>query len=300
MSLSYKWVAELLLLSAIWGSSFLFMHLTSPEINPMALTFIRCVIATAILGAIVYATEKQNLKQMIRYWPILTLLGITNTALPFSIWGYVTEYLESGTMGVINATAPMFGALIAWFWLKDPLRISAVFGMFLGLVGVGILLIMPQDNLTIEPVSVLMGLFACFSYGIAACLSRAKATGMSPMTVAAGSQLYAAIVLLPFTIAVWPEQVPSTAAIASTLFLGVACSGLAFYLYYKLIAEQGVARALANMYLIPLFAVLWGALFLGEILALRTLIGGILILTGVAFTTGYFSFERKNSTDTLM
>lgn len=293
MTMPFRWVAELLLLSAVWGSSFLFMHIASPEINPITLTFIRCVIATIILGGIVYVTEKQSLVQILRYWQVLTLLGITNTALPFSIWGYVTGYLESGTMGVINATAPMFGALIAWFWLKDPLKISTVFGMFLGLAGVGVLLILPQDNLTIEPVSVLMGLFACLNYGVAACLSRNKAAGIRPMTVAAGSQLYAAIVLLPFSIALWPDQMPGNAAISSTLFLGLACSGLAFYLYYKLIAEQGVARALSNMYLIPLFAILWGALFLGEELTLRVLLGGVLVLTGVAFTTGYFSFERK-------
>lgn len=298
MPTQFKWIAELMLLSAVWGSSFLFMHIASPEIDPMALTFVRCVIATLILGTIVYTTDKHSLRSMLRYWPMLTLLGITNTALPFSIWGYVTEHLESGTMGIINATAPMFGALIAWVWLKEALKLSVIFGMLLGLGGVTILLILPQDSLTIEPIPVLMGLFACFNYGIAACLSRAKAAGLTPMQVATGSQLYAAIVLLPFTIAVWPEQMPSTAAIASTLFLGVACSGLAFYLYYKLIAEQGVARALANMYLIPLFAILWGALFLDEVLAMRTLIGGALVLIGVAFTTGYFSFQRKNSLET--
>lgn len=294
----YKWVFELVLLSAVWGSSFMFMRIASPEIGAMPLTFIRCIIATLILGAIVYFQRKEDIRLIFKHWFMLTALAITNTALPFSLWGYVSLTLESGPMGVINATAPMFSSLIAFFWLKEKLSYSAMFGMLLGFFGVAILMIVPKDNINLETIPVLLGLFACVNYGLAACISKARAAGLRPMTVAAGSQLYSAIVLLPLALAVWPEQAPSMSAIYSTAFLGIACSGFAFYLYYKLIVEQGIARTMTNMYLLPLFAILWGALFMGEQLEMRTMVGGALILTGVAFTTGYIKLRKKAETQT--
>lgn len=293
--MQFKWVIELLILSAVWGSSFMFMRLASPEIGPTPLTFIRCIIATGILGTIVYFSYKEELKHILTHWWPLTLLAITNTALPFSLWGYVSLFMESGPMGVINATAPMFSSLIAFVWLKEKLSGSAIFGMALGFTGVTVLLISPGDDVSIALFPALLGLFACANYGLAACISKAKAAGLKPMTVAAGSQFYSALVLLPFAAATWPEAMPSTTAISSTLFLGVACSGYAFYLYYKLIVEQGIARTMTNMYLIPLFAILWGGLFLGEELALRTALGGAIILVGVAFTTGYLRLGRKRA-----
>ncbi|MCY7295000.1 DMT family transporter [Alteromonas sp. a30] len=290
-----KWVVELLLLSAVWGASFMFMRIASPEIAPAALTFIRCVIATFILGAIVYLSYKQEIRHTLTHWWPLTLLAVTNTALPFSLWGYVSLFMESGPMGVINATAPMFSSLIAFIWLKDKLSKSAIFGMCLGFSGVTILLISPNDTVSIALFPALLGLFACANYGLAACVSKAKAAGLKPMTVAAGSQFYSAIILLPFALISWPQKMPSIEAISSTAALGIGCSGYAFYLYYKLIAEQGIARTMTNMYLIPLFAILWGGIFLGETLALRTAIGGAIILIGVAFTTGYLQFGRKKA-----
>ena len=290
--MQFKWVIELVVLSAIWGSAFMFMRIATPEIGAMPLTFIRCVIATAILGAIVHVTRKQDIQLILRHWFLLTALAITNTALPFSLWSYASLYLESGMMGVINATAPMFGSLIAFFWLKERLSLSAVFGMALGFTGVAVLLINPNEEIGLAIFPALLGLFACVNYGLAACISKARAGGLRPMTVAAGSQFYSALVLLPFALWWWPEQGASASAWWSTLFLGVACSGFAFYLYYKLIAEQGIAKALSNMYLLPLFAILWGVLFLGEQLQTQTLVGGALILVGVAFTTGYFNLRR--------
>ncbi|UAA39190.1 DMT family transporter [Paraneptunicella aestuarii] len=290
-----KWVFELLLLSAIWGSSFMFMRIASPEIGAMPLTFIRCVIATVILGAIVYFTRKTELRLILRHWFLLTALAITNTALPFSLWAYVSLFLESGTMGIINATAPMFGVLIAFFWLGEKLTSGALLGLVLGFLGVAMLLIDPASGLSLDIVPVLIGLFACVNYGLAACISKAYAEGLRPMTIAAGSQLYSSLVLLPFALMSWPEQAASAEAWSSTLFLGVACSGFAFYLYYKLIAEQGIAKALTNMYLLPLFAILWGALFLNEQLQLKTFVGGAVVLLGIALTTGLVRVEKRRT-----
>lgn len=196
-------------------------------------------------------------------------------------------------MAVINATTPMFGALIAFLWLKETLSKSAVFGLMLGFTGVCVIMIVPKAGANIELLPVLFGLMAATCYGTAANLTKAKAHGLSPMLVATGSQFYSSIFLFPLALYFLPAAIPSTAALGSAIILAVLCTGYALYMYFQLIAEQGITKTLSVTYLIPLSAIFWGWLVLDEQLALRVFIGGVCILAGVAFTTGYLKLRRK-------
>lgn len=287
-----KWLLELFLLAAIWGSSFMFMRLSVPEMGPFVLTFIRTLIATLFLGTILYLSRREDIKLIFRHWRLLTIIALTSTAIPFSLWGFISYSLESGPMSVINATTPLFGALIAFIWLKETLSRSALVGLFLGFIGVFVLMIVPQNGVQLALIPILAGLIATTCYGIAANFSRSRAAGLRPMVIATGSQFYSTLVLVPFTLHTWPSTMPSLTAWYSVIVLGIACTGFSFYLYFKMIAEQGITKTLSVTYLIPLFAMLWGSLFMGELIEFRTVLGGSFILLGVAFTTGYIKLRK--------
>lgn len=291
--MQFKWLFELTFLAAIWGSSFMFMRLSVNELGAFPLTFTRTVIATIFLGTILYLTRRKDIHLIFRHWKLLVAIAVASTAIPFVLWSFVSYSLESGPMSVLNATTPLFGALIAFLWLNEKLASSAIVGLFLGFIGVCVLMIVPQAGVNLEVIPVLAALVATTCYGIAANLSRARAAGLTPMVVATGSQLYSSLVLVPLAMATWPETNPSFTAWSSTLVLGVACTGYAFYMYFKMIAEQGITKTLSVTYLIPLFAILWGHLFLDEVIEFRTILGGCFILLGVAFTTGYIKFRKK-------
>lgn len=287
-----KWLIDLFVLAAIWGASFMFMRISVPEMGSFGLTFFRTFVAAIFLGLVLFLRNKNELIKIYRYRNLLALIALCSTTVPFTLWSMVSLSLESGTMAVINATTPMFGAIIAFVWLQERLSKNAIFGLLLGFTGVCILMIVPQAGVKIEFHPVILGLMATTCYGTAANLTRAKSKGLSPMIVATGSQLYSALFLLPLAIYFPPEKLPSLAAIGSATILAILCTGYALYLYFQLITEQGITRALSVTYLIPLFAMFWGWLFLDETLEARVLFGGLFILIGVAFTTGYFKLRQ--------
>ncbi|MCY7294999.1 DMT family transporter [Alteromonas sp. a30] len=288
-----KWLAELFFLAAIWGASFIFIRISIPEMGVFGVTFFRTAIAALFLGIILYATNKANIRKIFRYWGTLSLIALCGTAIPFSLWGFVSQFLASGTMAVLNAATPLFGTFVAYMWLKEPFHSNTIIGLILGFIGVCVMMLVPQEGIQLDTLAICLGLLASACYGLSANITRAKAAGLSAMTVATGSQLYSTLFIAPIAIYFMPETVPGFDALISASVLGIVCTGYALYKYFQMIAEQGISKTLSVTYLIPLFAMLWGALFLGEPIEARTLLGGACILLGVAFTTGYFSFRRR-------
>ena len=218
------------------------------------------------------------------------MVGVVGTAIPFCLLSYSVLFVSAGYGSILNATAPIFTAIIAWLWVKDELSLSAVIGLIIGFSGVIILVFDDQgDGSGIILLPVLAGLGATFCYGLGANFTKQKLSHVHPLALACGSQLGASISLLPFTFWLWPQQLPGLQAWISVSLLGVACTGVAFILYFRLIANVGVNKAITVTYLIPLFGVVWGMIFLNESLSLLMFIGGLFILTGVGLSTGILS-----------
>lgn len=289
---------ELLLLAAIWGASFMFMRVGAPEFGPIFFTTLRTGIAAIFLIAcLVLFKETKALKGR---WRDIFVVGALNTAIPFVLFSFATLTLTAGTASVLNATAPMFGAIVAYLWLKDKLTLSAIFGLLIGFIGVYLLV---SDNLhfgmelsdklvennTLLPT--LAAMLAALCYGISANYTKKYLSTIKPLALAAGSQIAATAMLLPLSLFFIPETLPSTMAIGSVILIGVICTGVAYILFFRLIAQLGPAKAISVTYLIPAFGILWGALFLGETISLMMLIGGSVTLLGVALTTGVL--QRK-------
>lgn len=294
--LTIKDFAELLFLSAIWGASFLLMKWAAPEIGIFALVEIRAIGATLMLVPLVYAKRQQ--KDLFDYWPQLLTVGLLNTAIPFCLFNYGILHLEAGLVAILNATAPMFGIVVAYLYLKESIGPWGLVGVLLGFFGV--VIISYEQTLTADSASnsallpILCILFATLCYGISASYLKAKLSHVKPFALAAGSQFFTALMLLPIALLNLPEALPSGRAIGSALLLSFVCTGLAYVLYFDLIAKVGVTRALTVGYLVPLFGILWGYLVIGETLSNLVLFGGSLILLGVMLATNILArFKRK-------
>jgi len=275
-------LVDLLLLGAIWGSSFLFMRVAAPAFGPVPLIEVRVTVAAVFLTSILIARAGTGALRG-HAFP-LAVVGVVNSALPFSLFAYATLSVTAGFASVLNATAPLFGALVGYLWYREALSARRAGGLAIGFGGVA-LLAADGGALHGEGKAVLAGLLAAVAYGIAAHYSRRKLAGVAPLAVAAGSQIAASLALVPAAIWSWPRVTPPPHAWAAAVTLGLMCTGIAYILYFRLIDGVGATRAMAVAYLIPVFGMFWGALVLGESIRPGMLVGCAAILLGIATVT---------------
>ncbi len=280
---------ELALLAALWGGSFLFMRTAAPAFGPFALAGLRVIGATVVLLPLLAAHG--GFGALRHHWKPIVLVGITNSALPFVCFAYAALTLTAGLSAIFNAATPLFAAAIAWLWLKDAPGASRIAGLVIGFGGVfGLAWASASVKSGVEATSAAWAVAACLvgtvSYGFSASFAKRYLAATAPLAVAAGSQAGAALVLLPATLWLWPEQPPSADAWLQAGGLAVFCTGFAYVLFFRLIAHAGPANAISVTFLVPAFAVAWGALFLGERLTGRTIAGCAVILLGTALATG--------------
>lgn len=279
---------ELLLLAAVWGASFLFMRIAAPEIGPVWLIETRVLLAGL---ALLLVSARLNLLNQIRSKFIpLFVVGCINSAIPFLLFAFASLYLSAGFNGILNATAPLFGTIIAFFWLKEKFTLNRIVGFAIGFAGVIVLVGLanqPTDRSFILAAS--GGLLAALMYAIASIYIKQNLSEVTPLVIATGSQLSAAIVILPLIPFTIPKALPSIAVIVAIAALGLFCTALAYILYFRLIKNIGATKALTVTYLIPLFAAVWGALVLAEPITRSMALGCGLILLGTAIAAEIFS-----------
>jgi drug/metabolite transporter (DMT)-like permease len=282
---------ELFVLAAVWGASFLFMRVAAPELGPVALIWLRVGIAALCLVPVAALRSRTALRG--RLLPV-AVVGAINSAIPFCLLAYAMLSVTAGLASILNATSPLWGALVAHYWLKDRLTRGRAIGLAVGFGGV-IFLVWGRASFTSggAGLAVVAAMAATLSYGIAASYTKRTLTGVNPLAVAAGSQLAAALLLAPAAFLLWPAHPVSARAWGAVLGLGVACTAFAYVLYFRLIAHVGPARAIAVTFLIPPFALTWGGLLLGEALTPRTVVGACVILAGTALATGLVKLPAR-------
>lgn len=294
--MSKRDLAELSLLAALWGAAFLFMRLGAAEFGPAVLAFLRVAGAAMLLVPLLLARgEALALRQ---HWRAIAVVGVVNSALPFTLFMVASLALSAALMAVFNATAPIWTALVAWLWLRDTLSRSRWLGLAIGILGVVGLSWGKADfkvsALGVSPAwAIAACLLASLCYGIAGNLSRKYLAGVPPMAVAAGSQVSAALFLLLPALWTWPVTPPSASAWGAAATLAFACTALAYVLYFRLIAHAGASNAVSVTFLIPAFAMLWGWLFLGEVPTLTMVAGCAVILLGTALATGVLQNAKR-------
>jgi drug/metabolite transporter (DMT)-like permease len=274
-------VVDLLALGALWGAAFLLMRIAAPAFGPVALIAVRVTVAAFVLTGVLAA--RGGLGGLTAHWKPLVVVGALNTAVPFTLFAYAALSLPAGITSTLNATVPLFGALVGWGWFGARPTIRRMLGLGVGFVGV-VLLAWPRMAGAGAWRAVAAALTAAALYAVAAHVTPRWLTGMSALGISTGSQIASSALLVPLALRQWPVTAPGLGAWTSAIVLGVACTALAYVMYFRLLARAGPTVAMTVTYLIPLFGVSWGALLLGERLPGTSLVGGLLVLVGVAQT----------------
>src|SRR5580658_4326585 len=249
--------AELTLLGAIWGASFLFMRIGAADFGPFPLVEVRLTMGALVLLPFLWR-ERVRFTAPLRWRP-------------------------AGIGAICNAMTVMFTALIAFIFYRERITARQTIGLLVGFVGVVVLASGKTAGGSVWSAALAATCAALF-YGVGINLIRRNLSGVPASAVAAATLLGASLAMAPFAIWAWPEHPIPVRSWASAILLGVACTGFAFVLYYRLINRIGGARAATVTYLIPLFAVLWAWLVLAEPLTASMAISAALILGGVALS----------------
>jgi drug/metabolite transporter (DMT)-like permease len=290
--MNLRQLLELVVLAALWGASFLFMRIGAPEMGPVGLIAIRTLVAGLFLLPFLFFYK--GYRGMRRHVPAIALVGVIGSAMPFALIAYATLTVTAGYASILNATTPMFGALVAWIWLGDRLKPSGIIGLLIGFAGVFVLVWGRGEMPTLQlGTAVAAALTATLLYGLAATTTKRYLAEVHPLTLATLSQLFAAASLLPLALLAVPEQMPSAKAWWSVILLGIASTGIAYVIYFKLISQVGPTKTLTVTYLIPAFGLFWGWLFLEEQISMSMVAGCLLILLGVGLTTGVLANRRR-------
>ncbi len=278
----------LLVLSAIWGSSFLFIKVAVEELEPAVVALGRVAVGLAVLLPLL--ALRGGARELRSYLVPLAVLGALNNAIPFWLLGFAETRIDSGLAGVIQAAAPIFTVLLAA--RLDPSQ--AVRGLRLVGIGVGfagvVLLVGVQDGGQLVAAFAVLGTALC--YAVSVLFAGRTVGGLAPTQVAAGQLPCGLVLLATVGLAQPPGELPSAKVLASLAALGALGSGLAYLLYFALISSAGAARAILVTYLVPAFALAYGAVLLDEPLTASALGGLALVLLGTALATGALHRRR--------
>ncbi len=288
------WLGEFFLLSSLWGASFLFMRLGAAEFGPFPTAGLRVALATVFLWPIL--VHQGQWPALRKHWRPVLLGGLINSAIPFALYAWAVLHITTGLASILNATVPLFGAVVAWLWLGERIGRLRSLGLALGFFGVALLAWRApggaggKSDLALWAVAACLGATTC--YALAASYARRYLMDIPPLATATGSQLGAALFLALPTALTWPEQMPGLRAWAAVGAIAVLCTGIAYILYFRLIVNVGPSRALAVTFLAPVFAVFYGVVFLSETVTLWMLGCALVIILGTLLSTGLLGTRR--------
>jgi len=291
-----RWLIDFVLLSAAWGASFLFMRFAALEFGPLPTALGRVAIASLCLLPIVLWRGLG--RELARHYKPVMFVGLLNSGIPFGLFSYAVLSITTGLSSILNATVPLFGAIVAWLWLGDRPGRARVLGLTIGFVGVAML---AWDKASFKPdasgassgLAVLACLAACVCYAVSATFTKRYLGGIPSIVLAAGSQVGATVGLAVPALMQWPARTPSAGAWGALVAAGVVCTGLAYLLFFRLLTTIGPARTLPVTFVVPVFAVLYGTVLLGEELTPWMLLCGVVIVCGTALSAGLVPFPRR-------
>jgi len=278
---------RLLLLGAIWGTSFMLMRIAAPVLGPLLTTFIRALLG----GGALYLFARSrgidfNWRKNARTYLVI---GLFNTAIPFALFAWSALHIPSAYMATMNSLAPIFTGLFGFLLLAERLTPARIGACVLGLLGVAVLVRVGPTAVTVNTVlGVLAGMGAAVCYGFAATYTRMKAAAIPSLATATGSQLAASLALLPLALPDMPHAVAAATlpALVAVAILGVLCTGLAYALFFHLISTEGSSKAITVTFLVPATASVWAWLFLDEPVTLGTVAGIAVVLCATALSLG--------------
>jgi len=275
--------ALLLVLAAIWGGSFVFMRVLSPVLGPVMTATVRALVAGIVLVVLFQSLRiRLDWRKNFRHYVIVAVL---NSALPFLLFSYAALHVVASVSSIVNALTPLWGAVFAAALLQEPLTVRKLGGIAAGFVGVLIIALFggARTTLNAEVLPIAACALATVCYGISGVYIRRWAPDAQSSAMTAVSLLFAGVVLLPLSL-IHP---PVLTAIRPSIWLvavafSLLCSAVAYLIYFRLILRVSVTFALSVTLLIPVFAFVWGLVFLGETVRPGAYVGAVFVLSGTA------------------
>jgi drug/metabolite transporter (DMT)-like permease len=283
-----SWLLDYMILSICWGTSFLLMREASMSFGPFLSSWLRVSIASLIL--LPYIIEKGDLPRLVENWKKMVIAGLLSCAIPFCCFFYALTSLSTGLSSVLNATTPLFGALIAWFWLGEKLNALRVAGLLLGFLGVSSLILNASQpgelHNTQHVIAILACLLGTFCYGLAANYSQKYMSNFSPMFNATGCLIGASVALFVPALLDLPKDWPSWSSTLAITLSGVFSTAAAYALFFRIISKIGAARSMTITYLVSLIATCLGLYVLDESITLVMVASALVVLMGTALSSG--------------
>jgi drug/metabolite transporter (DMT)-like permease len=277
--------ARLFMLAAIWGGSFLFMRIAANPLGPAVLIESRVGFAALTLLILSFYLKRKlaffdNAKHFF-------ILGLFNSALPFLLFAYAAQTISASTLAILNSTAPIWGAVIGAVWSRTMLTLTVSAGLLLGIIGVAILVGWNGEPLSAAAtLPITAALMAACCYGLATNYTK-RAKQVPAFDNAHGSMWASVVLASPLLLFIPIREEPTLSVSISVILLGVVCTGLAYLLFFRLVADVGPSSTLSVTFLIPIFGILWGHLILDEDIGINTFFGSVLVLTGTMLVTGF-------------
>lgn len=285
-----RYLLQLLGLSALWGSSFVLLRVASPALGPVVLATLRLALATGTLAVIMLLLRHRWPRS---HWKEVFGLGILTAALPFLFFSYAALTLPAGYIALFNTTAVLFGTLAAAWLREDTLTWRKLAGCIAGFIGVALIVQLgPVDPTPAVLLAAAAAMAGAGCYGVATPLMKRATTRMEPLTISASIHLGATVFMLPGGAWFLPDATFSASAVMAVLMLGVVTSGLAYWVHLRILRHVPPVAAMSPAFLIPLFGVTWGHLFLGEPLGSGLYIGGAFVLLATSLVTGFNPWRR--------
>jgi drug/metabolite transporter (DMT)-like permease len=283
-----EWVPEFVLLALLWGSSFVFMREGAQAFGAFATAWVRVTLAALMLTPVLI--WRKELPVLHAHWRPAALSGLLNSGVPFACYAYALMHITTGMSSILNATTPLFGALIAWVWLGDKLNATRTLGLALGFTGVVLLASDVPGGISFQSggsgLAVAACLLATFCYGIAGSFTKRYLQNVPSIVSTTGSLWGASIGLAIPALLTWPSEMPTLHAWAALGIAGLLCTALAYVLYFRLMTRTGPARAMTVTYLIPVFANFIGVVFLDEVVTHWMMGCAVIIVMGTALASG--------------
>ena len=292
----------LLLLATLWGPSFLFIKIALVDIPPITLAALRISIAALILHGLLFL-KNYKFNRSWKFWKHVTIVGFIAHALPFMLINWGEQYIDSSIASILNGLTPLCTVLIANFALADErMTVEKIAGTVLGFLG---LLVIASPDFSNEMSNPFLGVvavaIAALSYGVAIVYSRIHLIKEKPLYAPASQLLVTSLYLIPFAYFaegfVNPFNV-SPGALGSLLVLGVFGTAIAFVIYYRVLSSSSASYLSMVTYLMPIFGIALGTVFLNEVLTYEAIVGAVMIILGImianrTFTTLFQKFNKQ-------
>ena len=273
-----NWIL-LILLGAVWGSAFMFIKISADDFGPILLVNLRLLLAGALF--LPFLLRKKYLAHFKSHFPGILILSIFSNAFPFTMFSYASLGATSNMLGILNGTTAFMTMVVAYFWLKESITPKQIFGIILGFLGILVLVNPANGSATLGASG--FALVGALSYSFSGVYIQKYQLKANKFGLIGWAMLFGGLLLTPLSFFNLPNQMPDNNAIAALLWLGIVSTGIAYLGYIRLIEQIGAVRTSTVTYLLPVFSIIWGSIFLQEKITWIIFGGFIFVMIGMYF-----------------